>query len=51
VWKLGDVGVAKVLQSTQHARTGAGTLLYTAPDVHMGPYNGKVDVNGNGWKA
>jgi serine/threonine protein kinase len=24
-WKLGDVGIAKVVQSTQHARTGAGT--------------------------
>jgi serine/threonine protein kinase len=51
VWKLGDVGIAKVLQSTQHARTGAGTPLYTAPDVHMGPYNGKVDVFSTGIMA
>jgi hypothetical protein len=51
VWKLGDVGIAKVLQSTQHARTGAGTALYAAPDVHMGPYDGKVDVFSTGIMA
>jgi hypothetical protein len=51
VWKLGDVGIAKVLQSTQHARTGAGTPLYTALDVHMGPYDGKVDVFSTGIMA
>jgi hypothetical protein len=51
VWKLGDVGIAKVLQSTQRARTGAGTALYAAPDVHLGPYDGKVDVFSTGIMA
>jgi hypothetical protein len=51
VWRLGDVGIAKVLQSTQHARTGAGTPLYTAPDVVLGPYDGKVDVFSTGIMA
>jgi hypothetical protein len=44
VWKLGDVGIATVLQSTLHARTLTGTLMYMAPDVLLGPYDGKVDV-------
>jgi serine/threonine protein kinase len=51
VWKLGDVGIAKVLQSTQHARTGAGTPYYTAPDVFLGPYDGRVDVFSTGIMA
>jgi serine/threonine protein kinase len=51
LWKLGDVGIAKVLQSTQHARTGAGTPFYTAPDVFLGPYDGKVDVFSTGIMA
>jgi serine/threonine protein kinase len=46
VWKLGDVGIAKVMQATVHARTGgAGTPMYMAPEVASGrPYDGKVDV-------
>jgi serine/threonine protein kinase len=44
VWKLGDVGIANVLQSTTRARTSAGTLMYTAADILLGPYDGKVDV-------
>jgi serine/threonine protein kinase len=51
VWKLGDVGIAKVLQSTQRARTHAGTLMFTAPDVALGPYDGKVDVFSTGIMA
>jgi serine/threonine protein kinase len=44
VWKLGDVGIAKVLEETLHARTSAGTPMYMAPDVVLGPYTCKVDV-------
>jgi hypothetical protein len=43
-WKLGDVDIAKVLQSTQRARTGAGTAMYTAPDVLLAPHDGRMDV-------
>jgi serine/threonine protein kinase len=51
VWKLGDVGIAKVLQSTARARTHAGTPMYTAADVLLGPYDGKVDVFSTGIMA
>jgi hypothetical protein len=51
VWKLGDVGIAKVLQATQHARTGAGTPMYAALDMFMGPYDGRVDVFSTGIMA
>jgi serine/threonine protein kinase len=44
VFKLGDVGTAKVRQSTHHARSGVGTPMYMAPDVTRGAYDGKVDV-------
>jgi serine/threonine protein kinase len=44
LWKLGDVGIAKVLQSSARARTQAGTPMYMAMDVLAGPYDGKVDV-------
>jgi WNK lysine deficient protein kinase len=51
VWKLGDVGIAKVLQSTARARTQAGTPMYTAADVLLGPYDGRVDVFSTGIMA
>jgi serine/threonine protein kinase len=52
VWKLGDVGVAKVLLPwTQHALTGVGTPMYTAADVLLGPYDGKIDVFSTGIMA
>jgi hypothetical protein len=51
VWKLGDVGLAKVLQSTVHARTSAGTAMYAAPDVYTGPYDCTVDVFSTGIMA
>jgi hypothetical protein len=51
IWKLGDVGIAKVLQSTQHARTVSGTPYFTAPDVYAGPYDAKVDVFSTGIMA
>jgi serine/threonine protein kinase len=44
VWKLGDVGVSKVLQATMRARTVSGTPMYMAADIWIGPYDGKVDV-------
>jgi serine/threonine protein kinase len=50
-WKLADVGVAKVLQSTQHARTDTGTRFYMARDVLDGEYDGKVDVFSTGIMA
>jgi hypothetical protein len=49
-WKLGDVGIAKVLQTTR-AGSVAGTLLYMAPDVLLGPYDGRVDVFSTGIMA
>jgi sugar lactone lactonase YvrE len=51
VWKLGDVGIAKVLQETLHAHTGAGTVMYMAADVLLGPYDGRVDVFSTGIMA
>jgi hypothetical protein len=51
VWKLADVGIAKVLQSTQHARTVSGTPMYMASDVLDGEYDGKVDVFSTGIMA
>jgi serine/threonine protein kinase len=51
VWKLGDVGISKVLQSTMHAHTMSGTPMYMAPDVLMGDYDGRVDVFGVGIMA
>ncbi len=51
VWKLADVGIAKVLQSTLRAHTGAGTPMYTALDVYAGPYDGRVDVFSTGIMA
>jgi hypothetical protein len=51
-WKLGDVGIAKVLQATQRAAvSAAGTILYMAPDVLLGPYDGRVDVFSTGIMA
>ncbi len=44
VWKLADVGLAKVLEASIHGHTAAGSPFYTAPDVLLGPYDGKVDV-------
>jgi serine/threonine protein kinase len=46
-WKLADVGIAKVLQSTLRAITLAGTPMYTA-DILLGPYDGRVDVFSTG---
>jgi serine/threonine protein kinase len=51
VWKLGDVGIAKVLQSTMRARTISGTPMYMARDVLDGPYDGRVDVFSTGIMA
>ncbi len=50
-WKVADVGIAKVLQSTMRARTISGTPMYMAPDVLFGAYDGKVDVFGVGIMA
>jgi serine/threonine protein kinase len=50
-WKLADVGIAKVLQSTQHARTDTGTRFYMARDVLDGAYDSKVDVFSTGIMA
>jgi serine/threonine protein kinase len=44
VWKLGDVGIAKLLHSTRNGHTLAGTMMYMARDVFDGCYDGKVDV-------
>jgi serine/threonine protein kinase len=51
VWKLGDVGIAKVLQSTRRAGSVAGSIFYMARDVLDGPYDGKVDVFSTGIMA
>jgi serine/threonine protein kinase len=44
VWRLGDVGVARVLQSTLRTGIAADAVMYTAADVLMGPCDGKADV-------
>jgi serine/threonine protein kinase len=44
VWKLGDVGISKLLQSTLRGHTVEGTPMYMAADVLLGPYDGRVDV-------
>ncbi len=44
VWRLGDVGVARVLQSKLRTGIAADALMYTAADVLMGPCDGKADV-------
>jgi WNK lysine deficient protein kinase len=44
VWKLCDVGISKVLQSTFRARTVSGTPMYMAADIFLDVYDGKVDV-------
>jgi hypothetical protein len=51
VWRLGDVGLAKVLQSSRRARTAAGTPFYTAPEVPTPPYDVRVDVFSTGIMA
>jgi serine/threonine protein kinase len=51
VFKLGDVGTVKVLHSTHHARSSAGTPIYTAPEILRGAHDGKVDVFSTGIMA
>jgi serine/threonine protein kinase len=53
VFKLADVGIAKVLQDTVHAHTDVGTLCYMAPEVLSSPsgYDAKVDVFSTGVMA
>ena len=43
--KIGDLGVAKILQNTMHAHTFIGTPFYLSPEILEGkPYNEKSDV-------
>ena len=43
--KIGDLGVARVLQNTQYASTFIGTPLYLSPEIcEEKPYNEKSDV-------
>jgi serine/threonine protein kinase len=51
MWKLDDVGIAKVLQGTVHADTHVGVPMYMAPDALLGPYDSKVDVFSTGIMA
>ena len=43
--KIGDLGVAKILQNTMHAYTFIGTPFYLSPEIlEEKPYNEKSDV-------
>ena len=43
--KIGDLGVAKILTNTNHARTFVGTPYYLSPEIcEEKPYNEKGDV-------
>ena len=43
--KIGDLGVARMLQNTQYASTFIGTPLYLSPEIcEEKPYNEKSDV-------
>jgi serine/threonine protein kinase len=52
VWKLGDVGTAEVLSpGSRFAEGVCGTPYFTAPEVLLGPYDGKADVFSTGIMA
>ena len=43
--KIGDLGIAKILQDTNHAHTFIGTPFYLSPEIcEEKPYNEKSDV-------
>ena len=44
--KVGDFGISKKLEGTNHAKTqGIGTIFYMAPELLSGnPYDNKVDI-------
>ena len=45
--KIGDLGVAKILNGTNHANTFVGTPYYLSPEIcEEKPYNEKSDVCG-----
>ena len=48
--KVGDFGISKKLEGTNHAKTqGIGTIFYMAPELLSGnPYDNKVDIWGLG---
>ncbi len=44
IFKIGDFGVSRMLDSTTHVKSIKGTPNYIAPEVHMGkPYDKSVD--------
>ena len=44
IFKIGDFGVSRTLDSTSHVKSIKGTPNYIAPEVHMGkPYDKSVD--------
>ena len=43
-WKLGDFGLAKIVQKSEVSPTSLGTLAYVAPEVFKGKIIGKSDV-------
>ena len=43
--KIGDLGIAKILQDTNHAHTFIGTPFYLSPEIcEEKPYNEKSDI-------
>lgn len=44
LWKLGDFGLAKIVQKSEVSPTSLGTLSYIAPEVFEGKIVGKSDV-------
>jgi NIMA (never in mitosis gene a)-related kinase len=45
VVKIGDFGISKVLNSTDHANSLVGAPYYMSPEMLLGkPYNAKTDV-------
>ena len=43
--KIGDLGVAKILENTNHAMTFIGTPYYVSPEMCRNkPYNEKSDI-------
>lgn len=44
-FKLGDFGIAKILEDTSRANTQAGTLMFMAPEIPLGQrYDSTVDI-------
>lgn len=44
-YKLGDFGIAKIVESTQNYLSRKGTYTYMAPEVYQGkPYDGRADI-------